>query len=182
MRYPRQNAGETAQSLGGYRVALVRHGGGAFLSWLEGLFDLGDLGPLEVAELGRDRLDRRAHSGTGVQIIAMAVPRDHLGGGDGFEAERLADVALDEGVDVRVRTDSARELADRDRFPGALEAGPVAVRLEAEKGQLGAKSRRLGMHAMGPPDGGHPGKLVRPTLKYRDEAVEGLKEQAGRSH
>ena len=44
-----------------------------------GSSDLADLAPLQVADLGRDRLDRRADRGAGVEVLGVAVARDHLG-------------------------------------------------------------------------------------------------------
>ena len=46
------DAGEAADLLAGDGVALVRHGGGAFLFFGEELLDLADLGALEVTNLG----------------------------------------------------------------------------------------------------------------------------------
>ena len=47
-------AGEAADLLAGYGIALVRHGGGPFLFFAEELFRFADFGALQVADLGGD--------------------------------------------------------------------------------------------------------------------------------
>ena len=53
-----QQPGQTGDPLGQDRVALVGHRAGALLAAPERLLELADLGVLEVADLGRDALQR----------------------------------------------------------------------------------------------------------------------------
>ena len=55
-----QQPGEAGDPLGEDRVALVGHRARALLAGAERLLDLADLGVLEVADLGREPLDRAA--------------------------------------------------------------------------------------------------------------------------
>ena len=119
-----QHAGEAAELLGLHRVALVRHRARALLgAGAERLLDLADLGALEVADLGGERLDGGAHRRARVEQLGVAVAGDHLRGRHRREPERLAHVGLDRGIDVGVGADRARELADGDGRPGP---GPAA--------------------------------------------------------
>ena len=47
-------AGEAADLLAGYGIALVGHGGGSFLLFAEEFLGLADFGALQVADLGGD--------------------------------------------------------------------------------------------------------------------------------
>ena len=111
-----QHARQPAELLGLHRVALVGHRARALLLALaEGLLDLADLGALQMPDLGRERLDRRADRCARVQHFGVAVARQHLRRGHGSQPEARANVTLDGRIDVRVRTDRARQLADGDR-------------------------------------------------------------------
>ena len=102
------HAGEPADRLGGDRVALVGHRRRALLPRLEPLAHLGHLGALEVAELDGDELARRAsrreHAQSNSAWRSRAIT---CVAGTGAQPERVADVALDGRIDVRVRADGA---------------------------------------------------------------------------
>ena len=122
-RLPRSTRREAAQLLRLDRVALVRHRARTLLLALaERLFRLAHLGALQMADLERERLDARSDRRARVQHLGVTVAREHLGRGHRLQPEVLAHVALDRRIDVRVRADRARELADRDRAPGPAPA------------------------------------------------------------
>src|ERR1700675_2527161 len=118
-----QHAGQAAHLARFDRVALVRHRARALLLALaERLLRFAYLGALEVADLERERLDRRPDRRARVHDLGVAVAGQHLGRGNRPQAELLAHVALDRGVDVRVGPYGAGELADGYGRPGPHEA------------------------------------------------------------
>ena len=149
-----QHARQPAELLRLDRVALVRHRARALLLALaERLLDLAHLGALQVADLERERLDARADRRARVQHFGVAVARQHLRRGHRREPEVLAHVALDRGIDVGVRADRARELADRDRRRGPApaargRAAPASPRARASRR---TSSARRGCRACGRP-------------------------------
>ena len=148
-----QHARQAAELLGLHRVALVRHRARALLrAGAERLLDLAHLGALEVADLDRERLDGRAERRARVEHLGVTVAAEHLRGRDRLEAELLAHVGLDRGVDVGVRAHRARELPHRDHVPGRDEPPPFATELQRPEGELGAERRGLGVDAVGAPD------------------------------
>jgi len=134
-----------------------------------GILGLAYLGALEVPDLERERLDGRADRRARIHHLRVAVARQHLGRGNRLQAEVLADVALNRGVDVRVRAHRARELADRDRRPGARESLAIAPDLHRPQRELGAERRRLGVYAVRATDHRCVAELVRPL---RDRVLE----------
>ena len=147
-----QQPGDADEAFRGDRVPLVRHRRGPFLARDESLRDLGHLASLEVAELGRDRLDRRSRRRERVEKLGVAVAGDHLVRRRRRQAERRAHVCLDEGIDVRVGAHRAGEFAHRHGVTGLFQSDAVAIGLQTEKGQLRPERRRLGVHAVGAPD------------------------------
>ena len=172
-----QYPGEPAEPLGEDGVPLVRHRRGALLARCECLFDLTNLRPGHVADLGGEVLDGGARGRDGPEQLGVAVAGDHLRGGHRLETERVAHEVLDRWVDVRVRPDGAGELANRDG--GASSPEPLAVPLgcERKQGHLGAEGRGLRVHAVGAADDGHVDELDGTTLEHRDELARCLNEQ-----
>ena len=180
-RLPRSTR-QTAELLRLDRVALVGHRAGALLLTLaERLLGLAHLGALEVTDLERERLDARAHRRTRVQHLGVPVARQHLRRGHRHEPEVLADVALDRGIDVRVRPDRARELADRDRVARAAAArgrgAPASPRAPASSRR---SSVRRGCRACGRPSAcpGTPGPASRsptPARTRLEDAIDGAR-------
>ena len=74
-----QDAGEAGDPLGADRVALVRHRRGALLAGGERLLDLAHLGPLQVADLGREALQAGAGDRDPRGEHGVAVARDRPG-------------------------------------------------------------------------------------------------------
>ena len=140
---------EAADPLGDDRVALVRHRRRALLPAAERLLNLAELGAGEVADLGREPVERRRAQREGRQELGVPVPRDDLRRDRlGREPEALAGDPLDLRVAAAVRPHRAGELADPHAFERPLEALAIALELERPPGELGAEGDRLGMDAV----------------------------------
>jgi hypothetical protein len=100
----------------------------------------------------------------------VPIARDHLRRGHRAEPELPADVLLDERVDVGIGADGARELADRDRVAGALQAIEVTAHLHGPERELRAERRRFGVDAVRAPDHRRVAELARPTRDRRLQA------------
>ena len=154
-RLPRRIRASPRQALGGDRVALVRHRRRALLAGAEPLLGLAHLGALQVAQLGRDQLDRRAADGAartgtgrgGRGAITCVRPAPARG-------RARAHVRLDRGVDVRVRADRTRQLADARRLAGGASRTRSRSTSKAHTASFSAERGRLGVHAVGAPDHG----------------------------
>ena len=110
--------------------------------------------------------------GAGVEVLGVAVPGDHLGGRHRGEPERGAHACLDGRVDVRVRADGARELADGQRVAGGAHAPAIAIGLESPQRELGAERGRLGVHAVRAPGDRHVQELEGARLERGHERIE----------
>ena len=152
LEVPAEHAGQPADRLGRDGVALVRHGAAALLALRETFADLAHLGALQVPELHGDHLERGAGARARPQVLRVAVTCDHLRGGHGRQPEARGHAGLDGGRDVRVRADSAGQLAHRHRLPGRPHARAVAVHLQRPQSDLRPESRRLGVDAVRAPD------------------------------
>src|SRR5207247_7917140 len=81
--------------------------------------------------------------------LGVAVAGDHLYRQRvRFEPEPLARDAFDLGLDLRVRPDGSRELADAVRLQRMHDARARAVELERPAGELPAERRRLRVDAV----------------------------------
>ena len=109
------HAREPGDVLRQHRVALVRHGRGALLALGEELLGLQHLGALQMADLGREPLDRGGDHAERGEIHGVAVARDDLGR-DRLDRKphRLGDVRLDPRIDLREGADRAGDGAGRD--------------------------------------------------------------------
>ncbi len=174
-----QDPGQAGQAFARDRVALVGHGRAALLPGPERFRRLAHLGALEVADLGGELLDRRAHRRARPQVLGVAVAGHDLGGRHRLQAEGLAHLALHDGVDVGVRADRAGQLADGDAVPCPLEALAVAVGLQRPVGQLDAERGRLGVHAVGAAGHRDVPELDGPGLQCVDQIAAGDDQQVG---
>ena len=115
VRVAAEQAGEAGDPLGQDRVALVGHRRRALLAGLERLLDLADLGVLEVADLGREALERAADDRDRREERRVAVALDDLGARPGPRAARAREhLRLDVRAEVAVRPDRAGDLARGD--------------------------------------------------------------------
>ena len=140
------DAREAADAFRHLRVPLVRHCRRTLHSLAERLFHLAHLGAGEVADLGREALERCRAEGKRRQQFRVAVARDDLRRERvRLEPEPLAREPLDLRFDLRVRADGAGELTDAIRLECRDHARAGAVELERPAGELPAERRRLGM-------------------------------------
>ena len=168
-RVATQHAGQAGEAFAGDRVALVRHGAGAFLALGKKLLGLEHLGALKMPELRRPPLDARAderHSGheLGVDVALHDLRRDR----GRLEAKLAADERLDLWREVGVGADGAGELADGDAWLEGLESLERAAKLVVHQRHLETERRRLGVDAVAASD--HRGELVPARLGGNDFA------------
>lgn len=142
-----QNARKAAKPLPGNRVTLVRHGGATLLPLGESLLDLQDFRALEVAEFGGPAVDAAADERDRRHELGMTVALDDLSGNiRGLEAELFADVGLDLGIEVGIRSHSPANRAISDAFTRLLKALDSAAELVIHDGELKTEGDRLGMN------------------------------------
>ena len=110
----------------------------------------------------------------------MAISTDHLRSGHRFETECPADLGLDRGIDVRVRADCTRQLADRDHLSGMTQPRAISVDLKAPERELHPERRGLGMHTVCATRHCGVSVLVGATPKHVDESGCGIDEEVGR--
>ena len=90
---PANDTRQSAQAFAGDRVALVRHGGAAFLAGAEKLLHLEHFGSLQMPELGRPAIDARRDERERRAKFRVPIALDDLGGKlRRLEPELLADV------------------------------------------------------------------------------------------
>ena len=167
------HAREPDQILRQHRIALVRHRRGALLSRRKILLRLEDLGALQVADFGRQPLDRGGDDAERGEIHGVAVARDNLGR-DRLDREPhlLRHIGFDARIDLRESADRAGDRAGRDlaaRRPQALAgAGELGIGV----GKLEPEGRRLGVDAVRAADGRRELVLARAALKHGVELFD----------
>src|SRR5437763_85258 len=82
--------------------------------------------------------------------------------GVGLESETLAGEPLELRIGRGIGADRARELADAHRLERSGQTGARAVELERPAGELEPEGRRLGVHAVRPPDADVVAVALRP--------------------
>ena len=98
----------------------------------ERLLDLAHLGPREVADLGREAIERRGEQRERREQLGVTVALEDLGRARRrLEAEPLARDALDLRLGGGVRADGAGQLADAQPLDRVHE--PLAVAVERER-------------------------------------------------
>ena len=125
------------------------HGRRTLLPLGEGLLDLADLGPLEMADLDGDLLDGRREQGQGGEDLGVAVPlQDLVRDVGGPELELFQGHDLDPGVDgvrrllrgpeqaVQVYLVGVDEAAGQTLQPTALVHEAYIRLVDGEKGQV----------------------------------------------
>ena len=132
---------------------------------------------LEVADLGREPLERAADDRDRREKRGVAVALDDLGARRiGVEPELGEHLRLDVGAEVAVRPDRSRDLAGADVVDGLGEAPPAAVELERPARELEPERDRLGVDRVGPAH--HHGLGLGPGAgdERREEAI-GVRQQ-----
>src|SRR5205814_5815929 len=103
----------------------------------------------EMADLGRESLERRRRQSESGEELRVAVARDDLGRGElRLQPEPLAREAFGVGIHCRVRADGARQLPEPVRLQRGGNALPVALELERPAGELPPERDRLRVDAV----------------------------------
>src|SRR5712664_525963 len=179
-RVTAQQSCQPAQIFREDRVSLVRHRRGSFLPLGEGFLHLSHLGALQVSNLGRELLDRRAQNRQGCEKLGMPVSLDDLvGGRSGREAEPPAHVLFHIRWKVSERPDRYGDFAHRHRFLGSQQARLVALKLVVPDCQFVSEGDRLRMHAMAAPDHQRPFVLERAISNRLHHPIDTLEQQIG---
>src|ERR1700758_2978982 len=93
LRVRSDHAGQAADLLERYWIALVRHGGGSLLLFAEEFFGFANFGTLQVADFGRDLVERGGDHGQRGEIVGVAIALDDLRGDrGGFQSEAGANL------------------------------------------------------------------------------------------
>ena len=167
-----EQPGQPRDPLGQDRVALVGHRARALLAGPERLLELADLRVLEVADLGREPLQRAAGDRDRGQQRRMPVALDDLGADRvDPQPQRAEDLGLELGVEVAVGPDRPGDLAGGDLGDRLGQASAVAVQLERPAGQLEPERRRLGVDRVGPAHHHRRGLGSGAGDERRDQAV-----------
>ena len=171
-------ARQAGEVLGEDGIALVGHGGGALLARLEGLFDLANLGALQVADLHRQALDGRRDHGQGGEIGGVPVAGNDLAG-DRLDAqpELFGDVRLHRRIDAGEGADGSGNGAGGDLEAGHGQALAGAGELGVVAGELEAKGGGLGVDAVAAPDGGGQAVFEGATLKGGEHRLDVFQQQ-----
>jgi|GEM_PF-6293330 len=144
----------------------------------EGFLNFAHLGSLEVANLLRKALERRACDRYGAEEVGMPVAGHDLSGGAlDIEPQAIAHVSLDVWRQLRVGADCARELAGGHPVAPSPEAVAAPRQLERPSCQFEPKGRGLGMDTMGTPGHERGRMLEGPRLDRLSEAPHALDEK-----
>ena len=145
----------------------MRHGRRALLLLAEVLFGFAHLGALQVANLGRDVVERRGDDRQRANVERVPVALDDLRRNRrDVQAQALADLLFVLGIEVRAIADRPGKLADAHLLGRQFEAVDVAQHLGVPIGQLQPEGDRLGMHAVGAADHGCVLELPGAALEY----------------
>ncbi len=149
MRVRPHHPRDPADALGRDRVALVRHRRRALLTAAERLLHLAHLGARQMADLGREAVERRGEQRERREQLGVAVALQDLGRARSrLEAEPLARDALHLGLGGGVGADGAGQLPDPQALDRAGEPLAVAVEREGPPGELEPERRRLRVDAV----------------------------------
>ena len=171
------HAGEPGEIFRQHRVALVRHCRRALLALGKEFLGFQHLGALQMADFDRQPLDGRGDHAERCKIHRVAVARDHLGRDRlGHQPHRLGDMFLHARIDLRKGADRARDGAGGDFLAGGDQALAGAGKFRIGIGKLEPERHRLGVDAVGAPDGrGH--LVLEGTLFQRRQNLVDISDQ-----
>ena len=161
----------------------MRHGRGALLPRREKFLRLQHFGALQMADFGRQPLDRGGDDAERGEIHGVAIARDDLGR-DRLDAEPhfLRHMGFDPRIDLREGADRARNRGGRDLVLRRRQAFPGAGKFGIGVGELEPERRRLGVDAVRAADGRRVFVFLRARLQRRLEPLHVGDEQIGRAH
>ena len=178
------NTGQPAQALAGDRIAFVRHGRAAFLSFGEKFLHLENFGALQMTEFGGPAVNGTGGEREDGHEFRVAVALDDLRGEcGGLKSELGADLLFDARIEMRTRADRAAQFAHGDALAHFDEAFAHAAEFVIHQRHLEAEGDRLGVDAVAAPH--HGRELVRAGLIGCGGAdiIDALDEEvAGRGH
>ena len=175
------NTRKTAHAFHRDGVALMGHGRRTLLTLLERLFRLDDIGLLQQAHLHGNRLQRRGNDSESAHHLGVAVARDNLRGQRiGRQAQMLANILFNEGVDAGIRTHRTGDSTGRDHVARLLHALQIAREHPGPAAEFHAECHRLGGNAMGTPDAQRVFELERATLAHLTELLDVLDDDVAR--
>ena len=166
-----------------HRIALVRHGRRAFLAFGEILLRLQNLGALQMADLGRQPLDRAGDHAERGEVHGMAIARNDLGG-DRLHPQPhlLRHIGFDPRIDLGEGADRPGNRAGRDFAARRREALSGAGELGVGIRELEPEGGGLGMDAVRAADGRGELVLAGAALERGVEFVDVGDEQIGGAH
>ena len=149
----------------------------------EELLGFQHFGALQVADLGRQPLDRGGDDAQRREIHGVAVARDDLGRDRlDREAHRLGDMRFDARIDLGEGADRAGDGAGRDLLAGRDQPRAGAGELGIGDRELEAEGGRLGMDAVGAADGRRHLVLEGAALERGEQRVDVGDQDVGGAH
>ena len=174
------HAGEAAEFFAGDGVALVRHGGAAFLSGGKILLHLEHLGALEVAKLRGPAVDgRRDEREHGLELRVAVALDDLRGKRRCCEAQLFTHPLFDPRIEVRVRADGPAQFAHADARLHFLEARQGATEFVIHERQLEPECHRLCVDAVTAADHRRRLEFPRPPGDDRAQFPQVREQQVG---
>ena len=166
------DAGKTRQVFGQYGIALVGHGGRAFLALREEFFRLPHFRPLQVADFGRDAFHRTGDHAQDGEEHGVPIARDDLGRYRlERQAEPLRDVFFHSRIDVGERAHRPGNGTGGDFLARSFQTLTAALEFGIGLGEFQAKGRGFGMDAVAAAHANGVLVLHRPGFKRRQHAV-----------
>ena len=179
-----QDARQAADLFRGDRILLVRHRRGALLLFAEVLLRLAHLGPLQVAQLDSDLIQRAAGNCQHRNVRRVPIALDDLRGHRrGLEAQPRADALLMRRLQMAKGAHRAGEFAHTHILGRRVKAGQVALHLGVPVQQLQPECGRLGMHPVRAADSGRVLELDGAAFEHSQQGYEvGMDQRRGLLH
>src|SRR5439155_9599502 len=144
-------------------------------------FDLTNLRTCEVANLGRETLQRTCTERERGEELGVTVACDHLRRERiRFEAESFARDPLDLRLDLRIRPDRPGQLADAVRLESGCHPAARPIELERPPGKLPPEGRWLGVDPVRAADADRVPVLLRAGDYDRQRAFDPVSDEPSR--
>src|SRR2546423_9327708 len=130
-RVPAEHARETTQPFARDRIPFVRHGRASFLPFTKKFFHFQNFGALQMPKFRRPPVDARRDQRQRSTEFGVPVPLDDLRRNlRRVQPKSLANLLLNDRIEVRVSSDGAAKLADTNallRLPEPLFRPPKFI-------------------------------------------------------